>query len=361
MTLTKRGTVYHLDTSLGDRRVRCSLGVSDGKAAERLANRVSFALADGPKSEVWGSLKQALPSGSFQKLTLGLRFTEPTAILDFEKAFYASLDRRRTLGELAPGSVNLYNGIAEKFFIWLHEQGVRKMDQITRSVVEDYLVERKKGTTRNQPLAQTTLVTEMRVLRIIFKLAVEEKVIKVSPLKDIRKIEEDEPNPVPFTADEILRMEKIPKTPHVDLIYKLFRHTGMRRGDIAELQWRAIDWDAKLLTWRTGKRGKQIIIPLVPELYKALEGEYLPDRNTVLGMGSARIYQTIKGIGAAAKVEDCFPHKFRTTLATSLLAKGATLFDVAAILGDTPATVDRYYGAHTAEQRERVRGIMEAA
>jgi hypothetical protein len=32
MTLTKRGHVYHLDTTLGERRVRCSLGVSDPKA-----------------------------------------------------------------------------------------------------------------------------------------------------------------------------------------------------------------------------------------------------------------------------------------------------------------------------------------
>lgn len=361
MTLTKRGTVYHLDTSLGDRRIRCSLGVQDSKAAERLANRVAFALADGPRSEVWGSLKQALPSTSFQKLTLGLRLTEPTAILDFEKTFYTSVNRRTALGELAPGTSHLYTGIAEKFFDWLHKKGVRKMDEVTRAVIEDYLVERKKGTTRNQPLAKATLITEMRVLRIIFKLALEEEVIKASPLKDIRKIEEDEPNPTPFSAEELLRMEEVPKTPRTDLVYKIFRHTGMRRGDIAELQWRAIDWDAKLLTWRTRKRGKQVVIPLVPELYKALEGEYLPDRDTVLGMGSARIYRTIKEIGEAAKVENCHPHKFRTTLATELLSKGATLFDVAAVLGDTPATVDRYYGAHTAEQRERIRDIMKAA
>ena len=361
MTLTKRGTVYHLDTSLGDRRVRCSLGVSDGKAAERLANRVSFALADGPKSEVWGSLKQALPSGSFQKLTLGLRFVEPTAILDFEKAFYASLDRRRTLGELAPGSVNLYNGIAEKFFIWLHERGVRKMDEITRSAVEDYLVERKKGTTRNQPMAQTTLVTEMRVLRIIFKLAVEEDVIKVSPLKDIRKIEAEEPNPNPFTAEELERMEDLEKAPQNDLVYKLFRYTGMRRGDVADLRWNAIDWENRILKWRTAKRGKTIVVPLVPELYKVLKTAYLPEQDTVLGMRPSKVYQIIKRLGEESGVEDCHPHRFRATIATELLAKGATLFDVAAILGDTPATVDRYYGAHTAEQRERVRGIMEAA
>ena len=358
MALTKRGTTYHLDTALGERRVRCSLGVRDPKAAERLANRVQFALSDGPKSEVWPALKQVLPPSSYQRLTLGMGLLEPTTVFAFEEIFYASLDRRVRLEELAEGSRTLYEGIAKKFFSWLHENGVRKMDEVTKSVIESYLIERKKGTTRSQPLAKSTLSMEMQSLRHIFNLAVEEGIIKVSPLKDIRKIKEDDPNPVPFTADEIMRMEEVEKNRQEDLVYKLFRHTGMRRGDVAELQWRAIDWDTKTLTWRTRKMGKQIIIPLVPALYRALEDDYLPGRNTVLGMGSARIYRTIKEIGEAAKVEDCHPHKFRTTLATELLAKGATLFDVAAILGDTPATVDRYYGAHTAEQRERVRGIM---
>jgi hypothetical protein len=67
MTLTRRGSTYHLDTALGERRVRCSLGVRDLKAAERLENRVQFALSDGPKSEVWPALKQVLPPSSYHR------------------------------------------------------------------------------------------------------------------------------------------------------------------------------------------------------------------------------------------------------------------------------------------------------
>ena len=155
-------------------------------------------------------------------------------------------------------------------------------------------------------------------------------------------------------------MEEVPKKPKIDLVYKLFRHTGMRRGDITELQWRAIDWEAKVLKWRTRKRGKQIIVPLIPPLYKALDGEYLPGRNTVLGMNSARIYRTIKQIGHEAGVENVHPHRFRHTLATELLAKGATLYDVATILGDNPETVSRYYAGYAEKQTERIRDIMVA-
>ncbi len=355
MTLTKRGTIYHIDTTLGDQRVRCSLGVSDPKAAERLSNRVAFALADGPKSGVWETLKVALPSSSFRKLTGGMSLPERTPVVDFEKRFFASLDRRTTLGELALGSLNLYNRIAERFFAYLHAQGVRKMDEITKTVIEDYLVERTKG------FSKSSLIMEMQVLRIIFKLAVEEEIIKVSPLKDFRKIKEDDPDPDPFSAEEITRLDGLEKTPQDDLVYKLFRRTGMRRGDVADLRWTAIDWEGKILKWRTKKRGKQIIVPLVPDLYKSLKDGYIPDQDTVLGIGPSKVYRIIKRIGEEAKVEDCHPHKFRTTLATELLAKGATLFDVATILGDTTATVERYYAAYVGQQQERIRGILEAS
>lgn len=355
MTLTKRGSVYHLDTTLGDRRVRCSLGVSDPKAAERLSNRVAFALADGPKSEVWGTLKLALPGSSFQRLTVGMGLPDRTPVTDFEKQFFAYLDRRTVMGELAEGTLTLYNGVAEKFFGWLHRHSVRKMDEITKALMEDYLVERTKG------FVKATILTEMRVLRTVFKFAVEEGVLQTSPLKDFRKIKEDDPNPIPFTAEEIVRMEEVPKNLKDDMVYKLFRHTGMRRADVADLLWTAIDWNAKLLKWRTKKRGKQIIVPLVPELYKALRGAYLPGQKTVLGMSPVTVYRTIKGIGKAAQVEDCHPHKFRTTLATELLAKGATLFDVATILGDNTATVEKYYAAFVGQQQERIRGILEAS
>jgi integrase/recombinase XerD len=354
VTLTQRGTFYHIDTTIGGQRVRCSLGVSDPKAAERLSNRVAFALADGPKSEVWETLKVALPASSFKKLTVGMGLPERTPVVDFEKRFFASLDRRTTLGELALSTLRFYNGIAEKFFAYLHRQGVRKMDEITKTIIEDYLVQRTKGFSRS------SLIMEIQVLRIIFKLAVEEEVIKVSPIKDFRKIKEDDPDPDPFTAEEISRLDGIEKNPQDDLVYKLFRHTGMRRSDVADLRWTAIDWDAKLLKWRTKKRGKQIIVPLVPDLYKSLKDGYLPDQDTVLGMGPSKVYQIIKRIGRDAGVENVHPHRFRHSLSTELLAKGATLYDVARILGDNPETVSRYYAGYADKQTERIRDIMVA-
>ena len=46
-------------------------------------------------------------------------------------------------------------------------------------------------------------------------------------------------------------------------------------------------------------------------------------------------------------------HRFRHTLASEHLGKGGTLEEVAAILGDSPATIRRYYAKWTEEYQSR--------
>jgi integrase len=54
----------------------------------------------------------------------------------------------------------------------------------------------------------------------------------------------------------------------------------------------------------------------------------------------------LKRLGLAAKG---FPHILRHTRATHLLQAGVPIYDVAKLLGDTIATVERVYGHHSCE------------
>ena len=53
-----------------------------------------------------------------------------------------------------------------------------------------------------------------------------------------------------------------------------------------------------------------------------------------------------------SRVERAHCHRFRHTLASELLGKGGTDEEVAAILGDKPATIRRYYAKWTEEFRK---------
>jgi integrase len=71
------------------------------------------------------------------------------------------------------------------------------------------------------------------------------------------------------------------------------------------------------------------------------------------------IYQRMLALGKRAGVPDAHPHRYRDTLAVDLLAKGANPYDVAKLLGDTVATVEKHYAPFVKELRDRARRIME--
>jgi integrase len=64
--------------------------------------------------------------------------------------------------------------------------------------------------------------------------------------------------------------------------------------------------------------------------------------------------------GKRAGVPDAHPHRYRDTFAVDMLARGASPYDVAKLLGDTVATVEKHYAPFVKELRDRTRRIMES-
>jgi integrase len=73
-------------------------------------------------------------------------------------------------------------------------------------------------------------------------------------------------------------------------------------------------------------------------------------------MTRPQLYQRMLALGKRAGVPDAHPHRFRDTFAVDLLARGATPYDVAKLLGDT---VERHYAPFVKELRDRARRLME--
>jgi integrase len=72
-----------------------------------------------------------------------------------------------------------------------------------------------------------------------------------------------------------------------------------------------------------------------------------------------RLYQRMLALGRRAGVLEAHPHRFRDTFAVDLLARGASPYDVAKLLGDTVETIEKHYAPFVRELRERARWIME--
>jgi integrase len=356
--LTKRDHRYHLDLTSGGTRYRCSLGTSNRPAAVRLANRVAFALADGPRSVVWGELKSALPKSSYSLLTAKTPVPPSAELADFKQRFEARLDRREKLGEIVAATNDLYRNAAASFFTWLTDKKVATVEGITPALVDEYLISKKQTLGRGLATVYTSLQT-------VFKFAVEEGTLQVSPLKGKYNSTAESSGAEPFTPEEMDKLAGA-ATESDKLAFLLLRHTGMRCSDVASVTWSSINWTEKTLTWRTQKRKVVVTIPLVRELMGELELSYASRVGTkaadgpVLGdISRIKLYNLVKELGKRAGVEKAHPHRFRDSRAVSILAKGGTIYDVARILGIKVATADTYYTRFTEQLQERVRGILE--
>lgn len=369
MTTIKRGSKYHFDAVIGGTRHRCSLGTSDSKVASRLANRISFALADGAKSPVWSELRCALPASSFKRLSDGLLPPDPLNLTELEQKFYDHTARRQKFGQIGEQSRRNYDRIIKLFFDRAMELGLRKISELSPEVVENYLLWRKEAII-SKGGDGTGIASDVVVLSSLFTFAVAEGWLVKTPLKMKPKISPTGGTVQPFTKEEMTALAGADKSLLDSVVFTILKNTGLRCGDVTNLRWSAIDWKTGTLRTLTAKRQKPVEIPMnlefvriMDEFHQKADEFKLPhdDEDWVFpGLVPSRLYRMAREWGDKASVKNCHPHRFRHTFICSMLAKGLTLFDAAQLVGDTTATVEKYYAKWTSGQQERVRGIMES-
>src|SRR5205823_3206375 len=139
--------------------------------------------------------------------------------------------------------------------------------------------------------------------------------------------------------------------------------TQIRRSDVVTLSREHIQGNH--LVKRAVKNHRLIRLELHPDVLRALEALPQPkaaaERSILyFSGGKATVRSLVKGaqrtlaaVFDRAKVDRAHPHRFRHTLASELLGKGAAIEDVASILGDSPTTIRRHYAKWTPEYQAR--------
>ncbi|MNX80763.1 putative prophage phiRv2 integrase [compost metagenome] len=122
------------------------------------------------------------------------------------------------------------------------------MEQIKTLHITDFLDSLRKPGGRfdgsSKPLGSATIVYNYRVLRSIFSKAVEWKVIKENPMSGVKKPKEDDVKEMEvYDEKEIADLFRALETEplHISVFIMLAITTGMRRGEMAGLEWKHID------------------------------------------------------------------------------------------------------------------------
>jgi integrase len=380
----KRGTTYRLEGRLGDRarrgsgerdRIRLSLGTANRDAAQICLSKIERALAEGSSSLLWRELSNLLPTETFIKLAAFAGY-QPMAEAprhtweELVSKFKAWMTQRVALDKMRDSTRSRYEQTCKVFGEFLKSRTINILDEITRAVVEDFKAwQLARVTKKNFSRGGRGVVLDTAIMHRIFGYAIECEILAKNPVRlEGRPGDSAEHGAQPFKPAEVTKLREAAGR---DLLtFLLLRWTGLRGSDAVGLRWGEIDWETREINRLTQKRRKRVILPIHQELFFALEVErdrrnpqsedrVLLSPETNRPLTRPRLYQRMLALGRRAAVLDAHPHRFRDSFAVDMLARGASPYDVAKLLGDTVDTIERHYAPFVRELRERARRIME--
>lgn len=248
------------------------------------------------------------------------------------------------------------------------QRGIDSAGDIDVTLLDDFRSSRA--------LSPVTSMAELRLLRQFFSYCFERRWADSNPAKSIKMPRGLKPtDKEPYTTSEIAAIlsacDRIGHTSaervRARAMILTLRYTALRIGDVALMPRSRVSahgtyWRVFL---RTEKGGKPVFLPIPKEMKDALDA--LPAKSETHffwnGGGSDR---TMKGIAQRvlrsvfrkSGVAKAHAHRFRHTLATELLVKGASFEEVADVLGNTPDIVRKYYGKWAEGRQTRIDDLM---
>lgn len=335
-------------------------------------------------------------TASFQRLTDARLWAQQTeADIRRGKHFKSSEAKKRTMGE----AIDRYfkdvlsqreNPVNQITYLkwWRKEIGAYALADVTPAMI----VEKRSALLGSvnkygRAVGPTTANRYTQALSHVFTIARKEwGWVSDNPVTNVSKYKESRGR-VRFLDDDerkaLLEACKLSENSYLYIIVVLALSTGARKTELLSLKWQHIDFNRSVITLHETKNGERRILPLqghAMELMKAhskirpLGCDYVfPSKKVGKDKSGKLIFQPIDIRKAwvnafdKAGIEDFRFHDLRHSAASYLAMNGATLAEIAEVLGHkTLAMVKRYAHlseAHTsavvAKMNERIFGDGE--
>jgi integrase len=239
--------------------------------------------------------------------------------------------------------------------------GKMSFKQITPMVIERYKRERlakpiEQGKGDGIKLLErkpASVNRELQLLSKIFNLAIRDRITQDNPCQHVKKLRENNRRTRYLTSEEeeaLLNQLTGPRA-HLRPIVLLAIYTGMRKGEIFNLQWSDIDFQRGFLRVAKSKTGRDRWLPMNQLVSDALdELKEKADKDVPLMFPSlktgGRIIDIKKGFAKACReagIINLHFHDLRHTTATRLGEDGVDLSTIAEFLGHTDLRMTARY------------------
>lgn len=314
---------------------------------------------------------------SFVQLTLAKRWANQTEAAILEGRYFKTTEAKKhsmadlitryieTTLQTKPKSIESQKPQLEW---WRDEIGYRLLADVTPSLLAECRDKLLTQTTkREEPLAPATVVRYMAALSHAFTIAVNEwEWLESNPMKKVKRPKEPRGRVRYLSDDEREQLFSACKESNNRFLYVvvvLATSTGMRLGEVMGLKWDDIDMNKGRIILHETKNGERRVVPLVGKAQ-----EEIRKHNKVRRLGSDFVFPGRNGKKPAcirvawnnaitkAEIKDFHFHDLRHSTASYLAMNGASLAEIADILGHkTLQMVKRY--AHLSDSH--VAGVLE--
>lgn len=154
-----------------------------------------------------------------------------------------------------------------------------------------------------------------------------------------------------LTSEEKKRLIAHCQANHIKLFIMLALTTAQRKTAILELKWSQVDMSTRTINFTpkghyvTNKR--RSFVPINDLLYSCLkEALVTNETDYVIEYNGSRVKEVLNGFKKTcerANIKGVSPHTLRHTAACDMAARGVSLQEIAAVLGDGIRTVERHY------------------
>ena len=317
-----------------------------------------------------------IQTASFDRLTDARRWAQQTEAAIREGRYFKTREaQRHTLAELIdryvadvlPQKRDTRN--PARYLAWWRKQlGVYALADLTPPLIAEYRDKLAAGFPETKPRSPATVVRYLAALSHCLSIAAKEyQWLDDSPMRKVAKPTESRGR-VRFLSEEeraaLLTACKESANPDLFPVVVLALSTGMRAGEIMTLEWRDVDLQRGWLTLRETKNGDMRGVPLTGKALDLVKEHARTRRRLdtpLLFPGNnpdkpVNLRQPWEKALKQANIQDFRFHDLRHSAASYLAMNGASLNEIAAVLGHkTLAMVQRY--AHLSESHKT--GVVE--
>ena len=325
-----------------------------------------------------------IQTASFDRLTDARRWAQQTEVAIKEGRYFKTREgQRHTLADLVDRYIKDVlprkrdRAHTERQLHWWREQlGVYALADLTAPLIAEYRDKLAAGFPGDKPRSPATVVRYLAALSHCLTVAVKEyQWLDDSPMRKVSKPPEPRGR-VRFLSDEeraaLLRECQASENPYLYPVVVLALSSGMRAGEIMNLEWPDVDLQRGWIVLRQTKNGERRGVPLA-----GLALELMKEHAKVRRIDSLLVWpgkgqrdkasekQPVKPMDLRqpwekalkqAGIEDFRFHDLRHSAASYLAMNGASLAEIAEVLGHkTLSMVKRY--SHLSDKHKA--GVVE--